>query len=313
VPQSVTLVSWGKVLEVGFRLLLGQERQLQVIRSPVELAKSLPPADVVVVDVPAQDRRPVCEQVRRHHRGRLLVLLDPGDSGQDLPPNPNQTLLTRPFFVYELSAALAGSGPAQPALDPATQPPPVLPRTTLARRARSRLGSCGGVATQLVLGVMRSWRERRLVGLSAISLTAVLLVGVAVVLISQGAGCGSACDELTGTDFTFPSGTTVTPAGQGRTASGAGLVGPTMTDSSVDPATAGRSRVRAATTSRPGIARTTAGSSVTPSPTSAPDPTRPPPTTAPTTAPTTTSPKPSTTATTPTTTTTTTRPGPPHP
>jgi hypothetical protein len=309
VPQSVTLVSWGKALEVGLRLLLGQERQLQVIRSPVELAKGLQPADVVVVDVPAQDRRPVCEQVRRHHRGRLLVLLDPGDSGQDLPPHPNQTLLTRPFFVYELSAALAGSGPARPALDPATQPPPVLPRTTLARRARSRLGSCGGVATQLVLGVMRSWRERRLVGLSAISLTAVLLVGVAAALISQGAGCGSACDELTGAD----SGTTVLPAGQDRTASGAGLVGPTTTDSSVDPATAGRSRVRAATTSWPGIARTTAGSSVTPSPTSAPDP---PPTAAPTTAPTTTSPKPPTTVATTTTTTpttTTTRPGPPRP
>ena len=309
-PQSVTLVSWGKVLEVGLRLLLVQERQLQVISSPVELAKGIPPADVVVVDVPAQDRRVACEQVHCHHRGRLLVLLDPGDSRHDLPPYPHQTLLTRPFFVYELSAALAGSGPTQPTSDPANQPPAVLPRKPLSPRARSRLGSDGVVARD-VLGLMRSWRERRLVGLSAVSLTAVLLVGVAFVLITQGAGCGLACDELTGADRTSPSRTTVSAVGPATTASSVELVGPTTTDSSVDLTTGGRSRVDAATSSRPGTARATAESSGTPRSTSPPDPTPPPPTAAPITAPTTTTPKPSTTITTTTTTTTTTRPRPP--
>jgi hypothetical protein len=303
----VTLVSWGKVLEVGLRLLLVQERQLQVISSPVELAKGIPSADVVVVDVPAEDRRAACERVRRHHRGRLLVLLDPGDSRDDLPPYPHQTLLTRPFFVYELSAALAGSRPTQPTPDPANQPPAVLPRKPLFPRARSRLGS-DGVVAHVVLGLMRSWRERRLVGLSAVSLTAVLLVGVVFVLIAQGAGCGLACDELTGADRTSPPRTTVIAVGPATTASSVGLVGPTTTDSSVDPTTGGRSRVNSAT-SRPGIAKATAESSGTPRSTSPPDPT-PPPTAAPTTAPTTTTPKPSTTITT-TTTTTTTRPRPP--
>jgi hypothetical protein len=309
VPQSVTLVSWGKVLEVGLRLLLAQDRQLQVIRSPVELAKGIPSADLIVVDVPAQERRAVCEQVGRHHRGRLLVLLSPGDSGHDLPPHPNQTLLARPFFVYELSAALAGSGSTQPIPDPANQPPPVLPRTALAHKVKSRLGSWSSVVAQLVPGLMPSWRERRLVGLSAISLTAALLGVVAFVLITQGAGCGPACDELTGADLTSPSSTTVTTARQDTTASGAGLVGPTTMDSSVDPTTDRRSRVEATTSSRPGIARTTAGSSATSSPTSPPDPTQPPPTAAPSTGPTTTSPTPSTT----TTTTTTTRPRPTRP
>jgi len=308
----VTLVSWGKVLEVGVRLLLGQDRQLQVVRSPVELAKGVPQADVIVVDVPAQDRRAACEQIHRYHRGRLLVLLNPGESSHDLPPNPNQTLLTRPFFVYELSAALAGSGPAQPTPDPDDQPPPVLPRTALARRVRARLGSWGSVVAQLVRELMPSWRERRLAGLSAISLTAALLAVVAFMLITQGAGCGPACDELTGADLTASSTTAGTTTRQDTTASGAGLVGPATTDSSVDPATDGRSRVEATTRSRPGIATTTAGSSATSSPTSPPDPTRPPPTAAPTTAPTTTRPNPSTTTTTATTaTTTTTRPGPP--
>jgi hypothetical protein len=309
VPQNVTLVSWGRELEVGLRLLLAQERQLQAIHSPAELAKGIPPADVVVVDVPAQDRRAVCEQVRRHHRGRLLVLLDRGDNSHDLPPHPNQTLLTRPFFVYELSAALSGSGPTQPTPDPANRPPPVLPvlpRMTLARRANSRLGSGRSLVTHAVAGLLRSWRERRLVRLSAISLCAAVLVMVALVLITHGAGCEPACNELTGAELTAPSSTTVATAGQYATASSVGTVGPTTTDPSVDPTTDGRSRVDAATSSRPEIARTTAASSATPRPTSPPDPTQPPPTAAPTTAPTTTRPKPSTT-----TTTTTTRPWPP--
>src|SRR5829696_3671947 len=80
VPQRVTLVSVGKGLDFPLRLLLGQERHLQVISSPAELATGGPPADVIVLDVPAQDRRIVWEQLRRHYRGRLLVLLDPGDS-----------------------------------------------------------------------------------------------------------------------------------------------------------------------------------------------------------------------------------------
>jgi hypothetical protein len=309
VPQRVTLVSWGRELEVGLRLLLRQQRQLQVISSPAELAKGIPPADVVVVDVPAQDRRAVCEQVRRHHRGRLLVLLDREDTGHDLPPHPNQTLLTRPFFVYELAAALAGSGPAQPSPDPADQPPLVLPRTTLAHGAKCRLDRGRSVVTHAVSGLLGSWRERRLVGLSAISLCAALLVGVALVLITRGGGCGPACNQLTGAGLTAPSSTAVTTAGQDGTASSVGTVGPTTTHSSVDPTTEGRSRVEAATSSRPEIARTTAGSSGTPSSTSPPDPTQPPPTAAPTT----TRPKPSTTTvtTTTTTSTTTTRPWPP--
>jgi hypothetical protein len=303
VPQRVTLVSWGRELEVGFRLLLGQERQLNVIRSPVELARGIPPADVVVVDVPAQDRRAVCEQVRRHHRGRLLVLLDPGDGSHDLPPHPNQTLLTRPFFVYELSAALTGSGSTRPTPDPANQPPPVLPRTTLAHRAMSRLDSGRSVVTNAVPGLLRSWGEHRRVRLSASSLCAALLVMVALVLITQGGGCGPSCNELTGAERTAPSSTTVTTAGQDTTASSVGTVGPTTTHSSVGPTTDGRSRVEVATSSRPRIATTTVGSSGTPGPTSPPDPTQPPTTAAPTT----TRAKPTTTSTT----TTTTRPRPP--
>jgi hypothetical protein len=291
-------------LELELRLLLGQEGLLRVMRSPVELAQGGPPAEVVVVDVPAQDRRAVCEQVRRRHRSRLIVLLDQGDSSHDLPPDPNQTLLARPFFVYELAAALAGSGPTQPTADPADQPPPVLPRATRARRAKSRRGSGRSVVTHVVLGLLRSWRERRLVRVSTISLLAALAFTVAFALVNRDAGCGAACDELAGADLTSPS-TTVAPvvSWPATTASSTTVAGPTTTHSSVGPATDGRSRVEAATRSRPGIATTRAGSSGTPGPTSPPDPTRPPPTAAPTTAPTTTTPKPSTTTTTTTTTT----------
>jgi hypothetical protein len=293
VPQRVTLLSWGRGLGMDLRLLLAQERQLQVIGSPLQLTGAGPPADVVVVDVPAQYRHVACEQVRRHYRGRLLVLLDPEDSSQDLPPDPNRTLLTRPFGVSELSAALAGSAPIQPTGDP---------RLDLPRRAHVRgADSSPGTVAEVVPWLMQSWRERRLMWVATISVAAVLAFTVAVVLVTHGAGCGPACDELTGAARTAPSSTMVTgvAAGSATTDSGAGLVGPTTTDPSGGTAAAGGTPAAAATSSAPGSARTTAGSSKVSSSTSPPDPTGPPPTTPLTTTPLTTAPlttAPSTTA-----------------
>ena len=302
VPQRVILVFGGKGPDSPLRLLLSQQHQLQVIRSPAELATGGPSADVIVVDVPAQDRRVVCEQLRRRYRGRLLVLLDPEDSRHDLPPDPNRTLLTRPFGGHELSVALAGSAPFQP-----SDPWRVLPRRAQVGGADSSLGMEQGMVAKVVPWLARSWRERRLVWVSMISATAALVVMVAFVLVTRG-GCGSACDELADADRSAPSSTTVSAVavGPATTASSVGPVGPTTTISSVGPTTDGGNPVDAASGGTAGNARTTAGSSGAPSPTSPSAPSRPPPTAPSTIASTTTSPKPSTTTTATTTTTTTT-------
>jgi hypothetical protein len=316
VPQRVTLFHWGERPRATMLALVVDERQLQVIRSPVELTDGGPPADVVVVDVPARRQRAVCEQIRRYYRGRLIVL-DPENSGHDLPPDPNRTLLSGHFGIHELSAALSGRVPMQP-----TDSRLILP-------ASARVGSAGpspamdrSMVGEGVPWLGQPWWERRLVRLSTISVTAAVLLVAAFVLVTRGTGCGSACDRLTGADLTAPSSTTVTAvaAGQDTTDSTVGLVGPAATDSTAGSGAAGGSMDDAAATSSPGIAGTTAGPSGAPSPTS-PDPTRPPSTAAPTTAAPTTAPITTTTSTaatttsiaTTTTSTVTTTTAPPHP
>jgi hypothetical protein len=296
VPERVILFYWGERPPTTMLALVVEERQLQLISSPVELAGGGPPADVVVVDVPAKYRRAACEQVRRHYRGRLVVLLDPEDSSYDLPPDPNRTLLTYPFGLHELSAALAGSASVQPTGDPRLIQPP----KAQVEDADSSPGMERRVVAEVVPWLAQSWWERRLVRLSTISVTAALLLVVAFVLVTRGTDCGPACDRLTGPDLTAPSSSTVTAA----------AVGPTATASSMGPAAAGGSQADPPTSSSPGRTRTAAGPSGASSPSSPPDPTRPsstapPPTTAPPT--TTTS-----TATTTTSTATTTT-APPHP
>jgi hypothetical protein len=304
-PQSVTLLSRGVRLGAELLALLGEERQLNLISSPVELAKGGPPADVIVVDVPAQDRRVACEQVRRHHRGRLIVLLDQGDSGHDLPSDHNRTLLTRPFQLHELSVALAGSAPSQPTSHRPGGLRLVLPHLAHARTTASSFGTGRSVVAQVVPRLVRSWEERRRVWVSAISIMAALAFVGAFALASQGDQCGPTCEELTGADLTAPSSTTVTVVGPDTTASGAGMVGPTTTDPSVVPTTDGGSRVDTATSRTTQIATTTARSSGAPGPTSPPAPTRTQPTTPPTTAPPTTAPTTSSGTSTSTTTSTT--------
>jgi hypothetical protein len=309
VPQRVTLLHWGERPRTTMLALVVEERQLQVISSPAELVTDGPPADVVVVEVPAKYCRVACEQLRRHYHGRLIVLLDPADSGHDLPPDPNRTLLTHPIGIDELSAALVGSVPSQPTGDPGL----VLPRRAHVRSADSGLGPGPGMAAEVVPWLVQSWRERRLVRVSTISVTVALLLMIAFVLVTQGFSCGSTCDESTAADLSSPSSITVTavPARPAATDSSAATVDPATTDSSVGTAAAGGTQAEPATSSGPGIGRTTAGSSGTPSPTSLPGPTGPSSTIASTTAaPTTAAP---TTAAPTTTTSTVATTAPPHP
>ena len=299
VRQRVTLLYRGVRPGVELLALLGEDRAVNVIKAPLELSGGGPPADVVIVDVPAEDRRAVCEQIRHHYRGPLIVLLHPGDNSHDLPPDRSRTLLTRPFSLRDLATAVAASAPAPPASDPAGRLGPFLPQGTQDGRANPDSEKGRNTAALAVPRLARSWRKRRLVRVSALLIPAALAFIGAFALTNQSDRCPPGCDELTGADdLTSSSGSTVQAVG----------VDPTTTDPSVGPTAVGGSRANAPTSGATHISTTTSWSGQVPGPTSPPDPTRPEPSASSTTAPTTTRPRPSTTTTSSTTTTTTTGP-----
>jgi hypothetical protein len=310
VRQRVTLLYRGVKLGVELLALLGEERAVNVISTPLELAKDGPPADVVVVDVPAEDRRTVCEEVRRHYRGPLIVLLDQRDNSHHLPPDRSRTLLTRPFSMRELAVALAASASPPPVPEVAAGLRLLLPHGAQNRKTGPGPNTGRSTIGQAVPRLMRSWRERRLVRMSIIAIMAALLFMGAFALVNQSDPCGPGCDELTGADLTSPSSTTVGAVGAvPYTADpGVGVVGPTTTETSANPAADEGSGIVVATDSPARISTSTASSSGAPPPTSSKDPSPPPPSAPSTMAPTTSRPRPPTTTatTTPTTTTTTT-------
>jgi hypothetical protein len=306
VPQRVTLLCSGVRLGVDLLAVLVEERAVNLISAPLELARGEPPADVVIVDVPAEDRRAVCEEVRHHYRGLLIVLLHPGDNSHDLPPDRSRTLLTRPFSMRDLTIALGASAPAS---DPAARLR-LVPPAGAQDPGTSPAGDKGRTTVvQAVPRLVRSLGKRRMVRVSAILGAAALAFIVAFGLANQGDRCPPGCDELIGADdLTSSSGTTVRPAGVGQETidSSVGVAGPTTTDPSGSPTAVGGSRTDVATGGATRIATTTSRSSGVPDPTSSPDPTRPQPGAPSTTVPTTTRPRPTTTITTSTTTPTTT-------
>jgi hypothetical protein len=306
-PKSVTVLYRGVRLGAELLALLGEQRPVKVINSAAELAKSGPPADAIVVDVPAQERRAACEQVRRYHRGPLVVLADRGDSGNDLPPDRSRTLLVRPFSLPELSVALAMCAPTRPVPGPSSGR--LIPGSRgPARGMKPSLGTRPSMVGQPFPRQMRSWRERRLVRISIISIMVALLFMGAFALSNQSGHCGPGCDELTGADLTSPSSTAVGAVGASpsTTDSRVGVVGSTTTVPSVGPTADEGSGSDGATSSPTRISTTTAWSSGVPTPTSSKDPSPTQPSAPSTIAPTTTKPRASTTIATSTTTPTTT-------
>jgi hypothetical protein len=305
VPQRVTLLCRGVRVGVDLLAVLVEERAVNLISAPLELAGGGPPADVVIVDVPAEDRRAVCEEVRHHYRGPLVVLLHPGDNRHDLPPDRRRTLLIRPFSMRDLAVALAASGAAPPASDPAARLR-LVPPTGAQDPGTDPAGDKGRTTVvHAVPRLVRSLGKRRMVRVSAILGAAALAFIVAFGLANQGDRCPPRCDELIGADdLTSSSGTTVQAVGVGPETidSGVGVAGPTTTGPSGSPTAVGGSRTDVTTGGATRILTTTSRSSGVPDPTSSPDPTGPQPSAPPTTVPTTTRPRPTTT-TSPTTTT----------
>jgi hypothetical protein len=72
--------------------------------------RALENADVVILDVAAEDRAGAVEQVRRRYLGPLVVLVAKGDDTRGLHLDDAATLLTRPFSAEALGVALGPLG-----------------------------------------------------------------------------------------------------------------------------------------------------------------------------------------------------------
>ena len=325
--RRVVLLAESAGLAAVLNHLLDPTDRLSRIGSLRELAESraLDSADVVVLDVPVEDRAAAVGQVRRCFLGALVVLVAKGDDSGGLRLDDAATLLTRPFSAEELGAALAvpgrpaGAGTAS--ADPAGAPSPSTwfgtPAAT-ATGAGAPLGTpvppAGAAAVdvkaaarqapvrpapaappgqldlvdrvqRLLITLTQGWQARRRVRVAGFSAFALVAFTVAFALAAQGGRCGPGCDAF-GT--VFAPGPTVAPDSS-RTPSTTGPKRSTTTAPGGSPGTGafrGISGGSAATTTTERRATTTTRKPTTTRPaTTRPATTQP---TTPTTAPTTT-------------------------
>jgi hypothetical protein len=110
--RRVLLLAESAGLAAVLHHLLDPSDRLSRIGSLRELAETgaLEPTDVVVLDVPAEDRAAAVGQIRQRYLGPLVVLVTRGDNTRGLRLDDAATLLVRPFSATELGAALAAQG-----------------------------------------------------------------------------------------------------------------------------------------------------------------------------------------------------------
>jgi hypothetical protein len=218
--RRVLLVAESAGLAAVLHHLLDPADRLSRIGSLRELAESraLEAADVVVLDVPPEDRVVAVGQVRRRYLGPLVVLVDRADGPGGLRPDAACRLLPRPFSAEELGAALAGptipgaaprilapaaeaaAAPADP-VDPA-DPKAAARRAPVQRAAATPRGQLDLVdrALRLLAGLTQGWQARRRVRVAGFSAFALVAFTVAFAVASQGGRCGPGCDAF-GTGF----------------------------------------------------------------------------------------------------------------
>ena len=205
--------------------LLGPADRLSRVGSLRELAgsRSLEGADVVVLDLPDEDRAATVAQVRRRYRGPLVVLAGEGERPAGPLPDDACTLLARPFSVDALAAALSVPGrTAAAAATPVVPPAPAAPggAPPAAGRGQPPLDR----AQALLVALADGWRTRRQVRVAGFAALAVVAFAVAFAL-AAGGRCGPGCDPL---------GTGLSPAPtiasvESRAPSGSGPRHPTST------------------------------------------------------------------------------------
>jgi hypothetical protein len=110
--RRVLLLAESAGLAAVLHHLLDPADRLSRLGTLRELAetRALENADVVILDVPAEDRAAAVGQVRRRYLGPLVVLVAKGDDTPRLQLDDAATLLTRPFSADALGAALGPLG-----------------------------------------------------------------------------------------------------------------------------------------------------------------------------------------------------------
>jgi hypothetical protein len=110
--RRVLLLAESAGLAAVLSHLLDPADRLSRVGSLRELAetRALEQTDVVVLDVPAEDRAAAVGQIRRRHLGPLVVLAARGENVGGLRLDEAATLLARPFSADDLGAALATPG-----------------------------------------------------------------------------------------------------------------------------------------------------------------------------------------------------------
>jgi hypothetical protein len=107
-PRRLVLLSESAGLAAVLTRLLDRRDQLTRSGWSREVAEEggFRNADLVVLDLPRAGRAAAFQQLRRHYRGPVVVLVEHGDRGRGLPADAARTLLARPFSTAELKAAL---------------------------------------------------------------------------------------------------------------------------------------------------------------------------------------------------------------
>jgi len=148
-PRQIVLLSRDTSLVALFAAALSSQDELTVVESVGELAAELSSdTDAVMLDLPAEIRRELYEQVRERYRGRLLMAADHESETREWPADHARRFLIRPFPVAELAKGLrmpiapVPLPSAEPALaetveTPAPPPPPPPPELVAPARRLS--------------------------------------------------------------------------------------------------------------------------------------------------------------------------------
>jgi hypothetical protein len=264
-PARVLLLSDSAGLAAVLGGLLRGEERLVRAASLREAAEGggLAGTDAVVLDSHPDGRLAALEQLRQVYGGPLVLLVERGLRGGDLPPDDARTVLVRPFAAEDLGAVL-GLPPADagaPAADAALELGAAAPGGSRRRRARQRAGL---LPTEL----LHAWRARRWVRMAGFWAVCLLAFLIAFVLAAQDDSLGSVVVTPLPTVAVSPAsastaarvpastaGPAATPGAGGfegvsQTAPGPTTADPATTSSRSAPAPAGGATTRPATTRR---------------------------------------------------------------
>jgi hypothetical protein len=230
--RRVVLVAESAGLAAVLNQLLDPADRLSRLGSLRELAesRSLDTADVVVLDVAAEERTAAVGQIRRRYLGPLIILVTKGEPIAGLRLDDACGLLFRPFSAEELGETLgapgrslgmamaapaASPGPGKPGVelpppDPdgtPVAPKPVDPKAS-ARQAPVRAAPPAPPAPpglvergqRLLIALTQGWQARRRVRVAGFSVFALIAFTAAFALAAHGGRCGPGCDAF-GTVF----------------------------------------------------------------------------------------------------------------